>query len=203
MTACKSLRRGSCIKPQCADCSKDPCSLIAEGAYTDENGWCCKDFEKGTICKTTQSSGVYLKQNGTYDICGNNFYWNNGKQAIGDCFPIDCPVESEWGSIYGIYYGCLNSRTGVGCYRINSIYECLAASKSCGTSCQTADGQGCSNYYQEACAPIDPETGKRHCVYGKAVTETCICDTDKTLTIGELCCAPGQENINGACSVVQ
>ena len=204
LPAYNGIRCGSCTTPPCSDCSKDPCSLLGSGVYTDENGWCCKDFEKGTICKSSKDSYVSLKKNGIYEQCGGGFVWNNGKQSLGDCFPINCPQGSEWGSIYGKSYGCLNSKTGVGCYRVNSTYECYSsATKTCGTPCQTADGQGCSNYYQEACAPIDPETGKRHCVYGKAVTETCICDTDRTLTVGELCCAPGQENINGACSVVQ
>ena len=203
LTAYGGISCGTCATPPCPDCSKEACSLLGTNVYTDENGQCCKDFEKGTICSGLSSKDVYLKKDDTYDKCGYNFNWETGNQAGGDCFPVTCPEGTEWGSVYGLYYGCLNPKTGVGCIRSNAIYECFtSATTSCGSPCQNADGSECSNYQQEACAPLDEETGKRLCIYGKPVTETCLCDTDKTLTVGALCCAPGQQNVNGTCSVI-
>lgn len=195
---------GTCATPPCPECLNDPCSLIATGVYTDENGWCCKDFEKGTVCRPQLSSAAFLKTGNGYDQCGTNFTWSTGYQAVGDCYPITCPDGFEWGSVYKYAYGCFNSTTQMGCYRANRTYDCYTSGKTlCGSGCKNADGSGgCSNYQQEACAPLDEETGKRLCIYGKPVTETCLCDTDKTLTVGALCCAPGQQNVNGTCSVI-
>ena len=86
-------------------------------------------------------------------------------------------------------------------YNATSPAVCYYNGVQCGSGCDY-DGTNCDTVTLPECAPIDEETGKRHCVYGQPVSETCVCDTDKTLTVGELCCAEGQQDVNGTCAVV-
>ncbi len=86
-------------------------------------------------------------------------------------------------------------------YNSSMSTVCYYDGMPCGSICDY-DGTNCGRVSLSECAPVDAETGKRHCIYGQSVTETCICDTDKTLTVGDLCCADGQQDVNGTCAVV-
>lgn len=194
---------GTCDIPPCSDClNKNVCELMSVGMYEDENGYCCKDFEKGTLCRRKTYHPALLVENGVYYECGISVNWNTGYTAVGDCFPVDCIDGFTWQRLPAYntnpYYGCVNASKDMWYYRINSTYSYVTSAGACGNNCQK-DRTGCSPYFQEACAPIDAETGKRTCIYGKAVTDTCVCLTDRTLAVGTLCCATGQTNINGVC----
>lgn len=192
---------GTCDTPPCSDClNKNVCELITTGMYEDENGYCCKDFEKGTLCRTKTYHPACLVEDGVCYECGISVNWTTGYTAVGDCFPVDCIDGFTWQRLPASYYGCMNAAKDMWYYRINSTYTYVTSAGICGNNCQE-DRTGCTTYYQEACAPIDDETGKRMCLYGKRVTETCVCPTDRTLSVGELCCPVGQSNINGACAV--
>lgn len=194
---------GTCDIPPCSDClNKNVCELMSVGMYEDENGYCCKDFEKGTLCRRKTYHPACLVEDGVYYECGISVNWNTGYTAVGDCFPVDCIDGFTWQRLPAYntnpYYGCVNASKDMWYYRINSTYSYVTSAGACGNNCQK-DRTGCSPYFQEACAPIDAETGKRTCIYGKAVTDTCVCLTDRTLAVGTLCCATGQTNINGVC----
>lgn len=195
---------GTCSTPPCSDCLEtNMCQLINSDMYQDENGYCCKDFEKGTLCRPkVYLDYAFLIEDGTYKRCGASVNWNTGRTHVGDCFPIDCLDGYAWEQVgTGDVYGCRNQTTNIFYYREGNAYTYFISSSVCGKEC-LEDRSSCSLYYMEECAPLDTETGKRHCITGKEVTETCVCSTDKSLLPGELCCAEGQSNINGVCAVL-
>lgn len=219
----------------CGTCT----NYCPDGFTQDDTGHYC---QKGNlICdlrgdKTT----CYIGSVASGNMCGYSCSQFGADQICenGLCKNV-CPNGTEWKYIDSTFgFGCVDLANNITCYLLSNASYCRYNGEACGSACTNYDWQKCASFTDEMCAPAFcanmgiattnenclTSTGeqKKKCPYGKAVTDTCICDTkpenatssahykvitasdfpDNLLKVGELCCAPNQRNINGVCNAL-
>ena len=224
---------GSCTNPPYCGGKCGVAATCPSGTTLTDNKYCCKIIDNKTVCLGLGSRRNYFKTNSGYEACGEGTAgtcnMTTGYCSVGSCTEgsAKCPNGWTYGAVGSNFYGCIKGKYK--CYRVNSSFTCSYDGKDCGKECTSQVG-GCGQIYRQECADAftgqaeemyyyldDNEdavsvatcpTGKTcysklNCLYGSAVTARCICDTDPSANVGEVCCSRGQIAVNGACVVSQ
>ena len=183
----------SCQNPPSCDGACDEILCSGDFVYDTEKEMCCGDED--VCCKAYATSSTCYRE-GT--LCGNLCKPTGTGCDTGSCYDPGCPAGTTFGYISAVdRWGCIQGDMACSYYTQASSVQCHYKGSGCGTSC-TYDGV-CQNPILEECAPTDEETGKKYCIYGQPVTETCVCKGSQS---NGYCCAAGHTYANGGCTLI-